>query len=206
MKEIKAPPIANGRTAEIYSWKEGEVLKLFYDWVKLEDIKNEVRIVRTIHACGLPIPTVGDLIHVNGRTGLIYQREYGDNMWKNLSQKPWRVFDYAGRMAKLHFQIHTRTIQGEIPFQEQKLFAKIRDAESIPSRLKSKALSALETMPNNNQLCHGDLHPGNILMTADGEVIIDWIDSSIGNPLADLARTTILILGAMETPQIKGSL
>jgi aminoglycoside phosphotransferase (APT) family kinase protein len=55
-------------------------------------------------------------------------------------------------------------------------------------------------------LCHGDFHPGNILMTQQGEVVIDWIDSALGNPLADLARTTIIVLGAIETNQIRNPL
>ena len=41
---------------------------------------------------------------------------------------------------------------------------------------------------------------------AQGKIVIDWIDASRGNPLADLARTTILALGAAETGQIQGSL
>jgi hypothetical protein len=39
-------PIAYGRTAEIYAWQEGQVLKLFYDWFELEDIEYEARIGR----------------------------------------------------------------------------------------------------------------------------------------------------------------
>jgi len=51
-------------------------------------------------------------------------------------------------------------------------------------------------MPDNDRLCHGDFHPDNILMTAQREIIIDWIDATHGNPLADLARSTIIVLGA----------
>ena len=199
-------PIAYGRTAEIYAWQEGQVLKLFYNWFELEDIEYEARIARTIHASGLPVPAVGDIIRVNGRNGVVYQRVDGDTMWKELSRKPWSVLDYARRMAELHAEMHTRSIQADIPLQRQKLVSKIRHAEALPAHLRSKALAALETMPCGDRLCHGDFHPGNVLMTAQGEIIIDWVDASRGNPLADLARTTILALGAAETCQIQGSL
>ena len=32
-------------------------------------------------------------------------------------------------------------------------------------------------------------------MSSRGPVIIDWLDASLGNPLADVARTVIIILG-----------
>ncbi|MBN1310019.1 MAG: phosphotransferase, partial [Anaerolineae bacterium] len=44
-----------------------------------------------------------------------------------------------------------------------------------------------------NRLCHGDFHPGNILMAEKGIVIIDWIDAACGNPLGDIARTSLLM-------------
>ena len=199
-------PIAYGRTAEIYAWQVGQVLKLFYDWVELEDIEYEARIARTIQASGLPVPTVVDILRVNGRNGLVYQRVDGNTMWQELSRKPWRVLDYARRLAELHAQMHSRAIQADIPAQRQRLVSKIRKAAALPAQLRSKALVALEPMPDGNRLCHGDFHPGNILMTAQGAIVIDWIDASRGNPLADLARTTILALGAAETGQIQGSL
>ncbi|NJD59100.1 MAG: hypothetical protein FIA98_06850 [Anaerolineae bacterium] len=50
-------------------------------------------------------------------------------------------------------------------------------------------------MPEENQLCHGDFHPGNILLTRRGPVIIDWIDASRGSPLMDVARSSLLFGG-----------
>jgi hypothetical protein len=39
MLEELGQPIARGRTAEIYAWHSGQVLKLFYDWLSLENIE-----------------------------------------------------------------------------------------------------------------------------------------------------------------------
>ena len=36
--------------------------KLFYDWFRLENIEYEMRIARTVHASGLPVPAVGEII------------------------------------------------------------------------------------------------------------------------------------------------
>jgi aminoglycoside phosphotransferase (APT) family kinase protein len=42
-------------------------------------------------------------------------------------------------------------------------------------------------------LCHGDLHPGNVVLTDDGPMLVDWFDAGRGDPLADIARSTLLI-------------
>ena len=182
------------------------MLKLFYEWFGLENVEHEAQVSQVIHASGLPVPAVGEIVCQDGRYGLVYQRVDGNTMWQELSRKPWRVLDYARRLAELHAEMHTRTIQADIPSQRQRLASKIRKAAALPAHLRSKALVTLERMPDGNRLCHGDFHPGNILMTAQGAIVIDWIDASRGNPLADLARTTILALGAAETGQIQGSL
>ncbi len=196
-------PIAYGRTAEIYAWQDDQVLKLFYDWFSLENITYELRIAGAVHASGLPVPAVGEIIQVNGRNGLIYRRVDGFSMFEMMARNPWRIFRYARRMAELHAEMHSITIQADIPPQHQKLHDKITHADTLPGNLREKALHVLETMPQGDRLCHGDFHPGNIMITNGGEVVIDWIDSSLGNPLSDLARTTVLIQGAIETDQIQ---
>ena len=40
---------------------------------------------------------------------------------------------------------------------------------------------------------HGDLHPGNILLTASGPVVIDWEGASVGARDADVATTWLLL-------------
>jgi uncharacterized protein (TIGR02172 family) len=203
MNENLGQPIAYGRTAEIYAWQNGQVLKLFYDWFGLEDIQYELRIAQAVQTSGLPVPCVGEIIKVNNRNGLTYQRVEGIPMLEVMSHKPWNAFHYARRMAELHAEMHASTIQANIPTLHQKLINKINHAKTLPAALRSKTLALLETMPEGNRLCHGDFHPGNIMVTGQGEIIIDWMDSSLGNPLADLARTTIISLGAVETIQIQ---
>jgi len=195
-------PIAYGRTAEIYAWQEGQVLKLFYDWFGLNDIEYEARIGRAVHASGLSVPAVGEILRVNDRNGLVYQRVNGKPMYDMFKRKPWLGNHYARRMAELHVKMHSSTIQVDIPAQRLRLVGKIHDAATLPDQLRIKALAVLESMPDGDCLCHGDFHPGNILLTPQGEMIIDWIDATRGNPLADLARTTILLCGAAESSQI----
>ena len=192
-------PIAVGRTAEVYNWPNGQVLKLYFDWFGYEAIQYEQRIAQAVFASGLSVPAVGEIIQVNDRNGLIYQRVEGVEMWDMIGRQPWLIFRYARQLAELHVEIHATTLRVDLPNQHQKLRDKINGAKALPNDLRIKTLAALETMPAEDRLCHGDFHPGNLMVAGQTTTIIDWIDATLGNPLADLARTTILLQGGVSS-------
>lgn len=191
-------PLAHGRTADVYAWGDAHVLKLFHSWFGLESIEYEARIARAVHASGLPVPAVGDIIQVDGHTGLVYERVVGHPMLDALTHDSSQITEYAQRLASLHAEMHECVADAELPLQRQRLEDKIGNAGALTRPLRYAALAALDGMPDGDRLCHGDFHPGNVLLTAQGEVIIDWIDATRGNPLADVARTTILAMGSAE--------
>jgi Ser/Thr protein kinase RdoA (MazF antagonist) len=44
----------------------------------------------------------------------------------------------------------------------------------LPEHIATGVLTLVDRLPPGDQLCHADLHPGNVIMTADGPRIIDW--------------------------------
>jgi aminoglycoside phosphotransferase (APT) family kinase protein len=80
----------------------------------------------------------------------------------------------------------------DLPRQRQRLQGQIGRTTLAPET-KAAVLAFLDRLPDDQVLCHGDFHPENILMTADGPVIIDWVDATQGHPLADVARTSLLL-------------
>ncbi len=49
------------------------------------------------------------------------------------------------------------------------------------------------TGSRGSALLHGDLHPGNVLMSADGPVLIDWTNHRIGPRALDVALTWLVL-------------
>lgn len=192
-------PIARGRTADIYAWEDGFVLKLFQPWFPLEDVEYEYRIARAVHASGVKSPDVKEMTQVQGQNGLIYERINGETMFTALKRQPWKVFRFGALLAQYHLQMHACDFNADVPTQKQKLQNKIKRADALPAQLKSKLLDALETLPVGNKVCHGDFHPDNVMLTEKDAIVIDWIDAAKGNPLADAARTSVLALGAAST-------
>ncbi len=184
-------PIALGRTAKVYAWEDGKILKLLHNWVHPGNADHELRLARIVQASGLPVPAVFDIVEVDGRRGLVYERVDGPSMLDAMGKNPQKTRHYLRQLAGLHFNMHTHSVP-ELPSQRERLQWKIEHAKPLPQELKAAALQALESLPDGNRLCHGDFHPGNILLTTRGPIIIDWIDASRGNPLADVARTYLL--------------
>jgi aminoglycoside phosphotransferase (APT) family kinase protein len=89
--------------------------------------------------------------------------------------------------------MHRCAVPGDLPMQRAGLARSIRAAPDLPSDLRDAALRALEAMPDGAQLCHGDFHLDNILVTPRGPIVIDWMTATRGNPLADVARTLLLL-------------
>lgn len=197
------PRLGVGRTAEVFAWGEGQVLKLFHADAAPEDAEHEFNLARAVSAAGAPAPGVAGLAQVNGRTGIIYERIAGPTLVAVVGARPWRLIHAAHQMAALHAQMHTCRPAG-LPAQSQRLRRKIEAARPLSARLRQAALRALAQLPEGEALCHGDFHPDNIVLTARGPVILDWADAACGHPLADVARTSLLMQHAVLPPGMPG--
>lgn len=192
MKEIPSTPIAQGRTAEIYPWDDGHVLKLFREWCPSDWVEYEARIADAIHGAGVPSPAPGEITEVDGRRGLIYERLDGISMLQDLNARPWMLIKHARSLAELQVQINQKSIAG-LPSYKARLSNDISNTQHLSEMLRNKALTQLEMLPDGNSLCHGDYHPGNILLTKRGPIVIDWMTASAGVRWADVARTDLLL-------------
>ncbi|MCI0563423.1 MAG: hypothetical protein MN733_33525, partial [Nitrososphaera sp.] len=89
------PPTAQGRTAEIFPWDDGHVLKLFRDRCPPDSVEYEARVAGAIHEAGIPSPAAKEIIEVNGRRGLIYERLDGISMLEDMNARPWMLLKHA---------------------------------------------------------------------------------------------------------------
>lgn len=192
MTRTLSTPIAQGRTAEVYVWDDQHVLKLYRDWWPDSEVENEARIARAVHHSGIPSPAVGEIIEVSGRRGLVYERVVGISMLRDMNAHPWTIFQHARTLAELQVKINQQSISG-LPSYKDRLRHDVNRAEQLTEDLRKKALALLEVLPAGNQLCHGDYHPGNVILTKEGPIVIDWLTACSGIPWADVARTSMIL-------------
>ena len=196
MNELPSAPIAQGRTAEIYEWNDHHVLKLYRDWWPSDWVEYEGRIARAVYDAGIPSPAAGEIIEVNGRRGLLYERVEGISMLQEMNARPWTLWKHARTLAELHVKINKQPITG-LPSYKDRLRYDIGRAPHLNDGLRSKVIAMLDLLPDGQRICHGDYHPDNIILTKDGPIVIDWMTACMGSPWADVARTSmILSIGA----------
>jgi hypothetical protein len=112
-------------------------------------------------------------------------------MLQTLGEDPARAEALAQQLAGLHAALHEHGGAG-LPPQREHLIRRI-NLGPLPARNKSPVLAAMRGLAEGTVLCHGDFHPGNVIMTATGPRIIDWYDATSGNPAGDFARTCLML-------------
>lgn len=196
MNRTLSQHIAKGRTAEVYPWEPGYVLKLYYDWCPRDWVDYEAYIAHAVYEAGVPIPGATEIVEVNERRGLVYERIEGISMLQDMNARPWTIFRHARALADLHVRIGRQSIQG-LPSYKERLQFDIGQSQHLDVPIRERILERLQHLPDGDNLCHGDFHPGNVMITSEGPVVIDWMTACAGSPWLDMARThMILSVGA----------
>jgi aminoglycoside phosphotransferase (APT) family kinase protein len=96
---------------------------------------------------------------------LVMERLQGRDMLADLASRPWLVRRHARALAGLHDRLH-----------------QITAPPSLPQRYGS-----------GDRVLHLDLHPGNVMLTPSGPVVIDWTGAASGAPAVDVAMVQVII-------------
>jgi uncharacterized protein (TIGR02172 family) len=192
LKQLPPQPIAQGRTAEIYAWDDQHVLKLYRVWCPPDWVDYEARMARAVYEAGIPSPKVGEIYELDGRSGLIYERLEGISMVEDMKTRPWKFLKHARSLAELQFKIHEKSTTG-LPSYKDRLRYDIDETSHLTDDLRRKARDLLDRLPDGQNICHGDFHPENVLITKKGPVVIDWMTACSGSSWADVARTNLIL-------------
>lgn len=188
----KGKLIAQGRTAEVYSLSNTQILKLFRVGLPLSIIENEYHIGNKLKNKGLPIPEMDHYLSMEERVGIVYERIEGPTMMSVISTKPWRINKEARRLAEIHRSIQI-DVNEDITSNIEQIKKNIQNSELLNNDHKSKLYDLIDRIPEGSVLCHGDFHPDNIIMSRNKSFVIDWMTATKGNPLSDVARTLIIL-------------
>jgi Ser/Thr protein kinase RdoA (MazF antagonist) len=195
-------PIGEGRTAEVFEWDDGRVLKLYraacpHDWAA-----HEVAVVRALTAAGVEAPAVLDEVEVEGRAGIVFERVRGRSLREQITSAPWRA-GWAGRqLARLHADLHARSVSPPLPRLRERLAASVARLRGELGPSAERVRSRLATLPDGDRVCHYDFHPDNVLGEGRGVRVIDWNNAALGPAAADVARTLVMLRSPYAPPGV----
>ncbi len=194
--------IGEGRQAEVYNYSKTEVVKLFKSHVTRDMVNYEWQISSNLFATGMPMPRVDKIIEVAGRLGIVFAKIEGPSLLQLILSGEFPVEKTGNLLAKLHQKLH-QVHTDQLPSLKTKIINSVSSLAMIPSDLKNDLLHICNQLPEDNSVCHGDFHPDNIIISPKGPVIIDWVNATAGNALADVARTHLLISNSRMPDSIK---
>jgi aminoglycoside phosphotransferase (APT) family kinase protein len=185
--------VAQGREAEIYEWGDGQVLRLLRAGAGARSAAVESAAMAAAAANGVPVPSVHGTAIVEGRHGVIMDRVDGPDLFARFGRQLWRLGGAARLLGMTHARLHEITAPADLPALRERARRRIESAAHLPMELATLALRELDRLPDGDRLCHGDFHPGNVLVGAAGPVVIDWANATRGDPMADFARTRLML-------------
>lgn len=189
-----------GRSVNLYAWGETQVLKLYDVDVPRDFIIATGEKEKALHALGLPVPELGALVEIEGQLGQVYERIVGrtfaDEMLTVANADEECIERLAIQFGEAQAKIHAVDNHGiHLPRQKEILSAVIDRLALLTPALKTAVQARLAALPDGNRICHGDYHPFNLIQSPRGTVVIDWNNAHAGNPMEDLARTTLMSVG-----------
>jgi thiamine kinase-like enzyme len=105
---------------------------------------------------------------------------------------------YGRAMGKIHSEMH-KIVSDNLPSQKSRYETEILESRDILKDKTDKLLFQLKSFKENNILCHGDFHLGNIMLAENNYYVIDWMNCCLGYSEADVCRTLIML----ESPYLE---
>jgi aminoglycoside phosphotransferase (APT) family kinase protein len=197
--------VARGSRSFVHAYGRGAVVKVPKPETPASWILAEARYVEAARAVGAPAPALLGMERIFGRPASVWERVDGPSLWQQVVDRPERSTDVGRALADVQLALFELVPPVTLPDQRDRLVSKIRwSAANVDSSLRA-ALELLPARDGTPRLCHGDLHPSNVIASADGPVLVDWFDASRGDRVADVARSTLLAHGAMTPSHLPGA-
>lgn len=182
--------IGEGTTTKIY--RDGDKAIKLYINASYDEVESEANYQSFALRAGLPVPAVLGVRRLDEKmTALDMEYISGKPLFHERMDVDERRESIAV-LVNLQCQIHAIDADS-LPKQTDKLSWKIRHSEYINDLLKDRLISLLYSLDDGAlKVCHGDFHPLNIIFDGRKHWIIDWVDATAGNSLADACRTYLI--------------
>jgi thiamine kinase len=192
--------VARGTRSTVHAYGRGAVVKVPVASTPEGWIRYEAQYAEAARAAGAPAPRLLGLEQIAGRTASVWEHLEGTSMWQLVVDRPDRSAELGRLLADLQNDLFALVPPVTLPRQRDRLVSKIRRTAATVDASFARALELLPPAVGTPRLCHGDLHPSNVILGRDGPMLVDWFDASRGDPIADVARSSLTLLSDGASP------
>ncbi|MCC2322347.1 phosphotransferase family protein [Cellulomonas xiejunii] len=157
--------LTSGTSADVYAIDDERVLRRYREG---RDAAPEVDLLRHVRSHDFPAP---DVLRAGG-PDIVMTRMHGPTLLQALAAGEFSLPDAAHVLADLHAMLHA------VPAPQSWQVPRDRDWPQLGG---------------GPVVVHLDLHPGNVVLTEQGPMLVDWANAATGTPELDVAVTAVLI-------------
>lgn len=186
--------IGEGATADVHAWAPGQVVKLLKPGVPGRIGAHEARMTRAVFEAGAAAPRVFGEVTVDGRPGIVMTRLEGPTLTQDIKARSVTYEEAGAILAAAIHSVHAAPPPPDVPSLRDTLTASLRRAPAVLSgRAVAGIRALLDRLPPGDGLCHGDPNSGNVIVTANGPALIDWVAAVRAPAAFDLASAQVLL-------------
>ncbi len=185
--------LGRGVRSIIYRWGSEHAIKVPNPSTPWSWIVEEHRLACSAARSGAPVPGDRHLVDLDGRPCLVCLRVDGLSMWELLHRAPSQAESLGGELARVQRRLFSLVPSYELPDQRDRLTSKIWTAAHQHGSDLAAAIGLMPVHTGDMVICHGDLHPSNVMCPPDGTVVVDWFDACRGSAVAEVARTALVL-------------
>ena len=199
--------VARGSRSVVHAYGSGAVIKVPKPATPASWIRAEAEYVEAVRAVGAPAPALLGMEEIFGRPASVWEHVEGPSLWQQVVDRPARSAAIGRALADIQLALFKLVPPVTLPDQRDRLSSKIRWSAANVDASLAAALDLLPGRAGTPRLCHGDLHPSNVIVSRDGPVLVDWFDACRGDRVADVARSSLTLLsdGAATPSHLPGS-
>jgi len=175
---------------QMYKTEVGFVKEFDANYSK-SDILNEALNQARVEETDLNIPKIKSIEVYDGKWAIVMDYVEGVTLNELMLKNPEKEDEYLEMFVDLQRTVLSKRVP-LLNKLKDKMQARISMAD-LDATSRYELHTRLDSLPKHYNLCHGDFHPGNIIITKDGTpYIIDWAHATQGNASADAATTYLM--------------
>jgi hypothetical protein len=149
----------------------------------------EAFITTEVENTSIKVPPINKISYDNEQWTFKSDFINGKNLFTIMKEDPENMDKYLDKMVDVHISIHNQKCP-KLPIQKEKLTDYIQIAD-LDEDIKLDLIDMLNSSPKHKKLVHGNFTPHNVILSDNGDYIVDWNHAAQGSASADVARTYI---------------
>ena len=198
--------IGAGGHGKVYQLDAETILKVYHDNSPLSLIEREREYAKNAFLQGVPSAIAYDVVECEEGYGVVFEMAGATTLSRMIMEHPDRLPEFAVKFGNLLKLLNQTEADPELYGDIRSIYMERAEKAGhyFTGEENAQIKKMLQSIPDGRGMVHGDYHPNNVMVQADGELIlIDMADISRGNELFDVGGTFLtMYLSGMKDPEI----